>query len=202
VATDYAWLTDCFTRLNEVTGESKWLNEAKACAEGLIALFSADDGGFYLSGEDALGLPVRPRDSFDGVLPGAVSIATSALTRLAALLDDANLTSRAEAAVSSSAEALVRAPLALAHLIGSVIQLEFGSLEIVVGADRSELLGLVRARFLPDAVLAFGQRTSSALWKEKEDGFAYVCRGGVCLAPVRDASALDQALDQALAGIR
>jgi hypothetical protein len=202
VATDYAWLTDCFTRLNEATGEARWLVEARQCAEGLITKFSAPDGGFFLSGDDALGLPVRPRDSFDGVLPGAVSIATSAIVRLAALLDDQALSSRAEAAVESSAEALARAPLALAHLIGSISQLEFGALEIVVGAEREGLLDQIRTRFLPDAVLAFGERTSSPLWEGKEDGFAYVCRGGVCLAPVADAQTLEASINQALAGIR
>jgi hypothetical protein len=202
VATDYAWLTDCFTRLNEATGEARWLDWAKECAEGLTSYFSAPDGGFFLSGSDAIGLPVRPRDSFDGVLPGAVSIATSALVRLGALLADGELTGRAEKALESSATALERAPLALAHLIGSAVQLEFGALELVVGASRPELLADLRTRFLPDAVVAAGERTASELWEGKEDGFAYVCRGGVCLAPVVDLAALDASVANALAGIR
>jgi uncharacterized protein YyaL (SSP411 family) len=202
VATDYAWLTDCFTRLNEATGEARWLLAASECAEGLISYFSAPDGGFFLSGADAMGLPVRPRDSFDGVLPGAVSIATGSLVRLGALLADPVLTSRAEFAVESSATALERAPLALSHLIGSAVQLEFGALELVVGAGQAGLLADLRTRYLPDAVVAAGERTSSELWEGKEDGFAYVCRGGVCLAPVADLGALEVSLDHALAGIR
>jgi hypothetical protein len=188
--------------LNEATGEARWLGAASECAAGLIALFSAPDGGFFLSGIDAIGLPVRPRDSFDGVLPGAVSIATSALVRLGALLADPALTSRAELAVESSATALERAPLALAHLIGSAAQLEFGALELVVGAGQTELLRDLRTRYLPDAVVAAGERTTSELWEGKEDGYAYVCRGGVCLAPVADLRSLEVSLSHALAGIR
>jgi hypothetical protein len=202
VASDYAWLTDCFTRLNEATGEAKWLVHARDCAEELIAKFSAPDGGFFLSGIDASGLPVRPRDSYDGVLPASLSIATSALLRLSALLGDPELASRAEAAVQSSADALTNAPLALAHLIGSAVQLEFGALEIVVGARQEAMVEEIRMRFLPDAVLVSGERTSSELWEGKEDGFTYVCRGGVCLAPVTDLSGLDASLNRALAGIR
>jgi len=202
VATDYAWLTDCFTRLNEATGEARWLRAASECAAGLIANFSAPDGGFFLSGADAVGLPVRPRDSFDGVLPGAVSIATSSLARLGALLADPALTARAELAVQSSSTAIDRAPLALAHLIGTAVQLEFGALELVIGAGRADLLRDVRSRYLPDAVVAAGERTASELWEGKDDGLAYVCRGGVCLAPVADVSALDACINRALSGIR
>jgi uncharacterized protein YyaL (SSP411 family) len=202
VATDYAWLTDCFTRLNEATGAARWLDAASECANGLLTYFSAPDGGFFLSGEDAIGLPVRPRDSFDGVLPGAVSIATSSLVRLGALLADPRLTSRAESALESSATALERAPLALAHLIGSAVQLEFGALELVIGAGQADLLRDLRTRYLPDAVVAAGERTASELWEGKEDGYAYVCRGGVCLAPVADLSALGASINNALAGIR
>ena len=50
VATDYTWLCDTFTRLAEATGDSAWLHEARSCAYDLITIFSADDGGFYLSG--------------------------------------------------------------------------------------------------------------------------------------------------------
>lgn len=198
VATDYAWLCDAFTRLAEATGEASWLEEARSCAYDLIAIFSAPDGGFFLSGTDATGLPVRPRDSFDGVLPGAVSMATSALSRLGALLADDVLVARAERAIESSAPAVVRAPLALANLIGSIVQREFGAMEIVVAGEMPELVQSVRSRYLPDAVLAVGERTDSALWQDKEDGSVYVCRGGVCLAPVKDLSALDESLRTAL----
>jgi hypothetical protein len=201
VATDYAWLTDAFTRLGEATGEAKWLDEAKRCAADLIRIFSAPDGGFFLSGEDSSGLPVRARDSFDGVLPGAVSMATGVLVRLGSLLSDEALIARAEQAVDSSSEALVRAPLALAHLIGSIVQLEFGALELVVGAGVPDLLASVRGRYLPDAVLLVGERTDSPLWEEKADGFVYVCRGGVCLAPVADLDALDTTLASALSSV-
>ena len=198
VATDYAWLTDAFTRLGEATGVAKWLDAAKRCADDLIRIFSAPDGGFFLSGDDAEGLPVRPRDSFDGVVPGAVSAATAALVRLGALLGDEVLIARAQACVDSSTEALIKAPLALAHLIGSIVQLQFGSLELVVGANVPELLETVRSRYLPDAVLLVGERTDSPLWEEKDDGFVYVCRGGVCLAPAADLDSLNTTLAQAL----
>ena len=201
VATDYAWLCDAFTRLGEATGEKHWLDEARSCAYDLISIFSAQDGGFYLSGADSTGLPVRPRDSFDGVVPGAVSMATSALTRLGALLQDATLLARAGEAIESSAPALSRSPLALAHLIGSIVQHEFGSVEIVAAGDMGDLVSAVRARYLPDAVLAVGERTESELWQDKSDGSVYVCRGGVCLAPVHDLAALEETLQVALARV-
>ena len=97
---------------------------------------------------------------------------------------------------------LARSPLALAHLIGSIVQHEFGTLEIVVAGELPDLVDAVRSRFLPDAVVALGERTDSALWQDKPDGSVYVCRGGVCLAPVHDVSALDETLQVALQRVR
>ena len=48
----------------------------------------------------------------------------------------------------------------------------------------------VQATFLPNAVLAWGERYPSPLWEGRSDGFAYVCRDYACQAPVDSADAL------------
>ena len=50
--------------------------------------------------------------------------------------------------------------------------------EIVVTGERPDLLGVVRSRWLPDTVLAWGEPTSSPLWNKP--GAAYVCRHYAC----------------------
>ncbi|HUZ21010.1 MAG TPA: thioredoxin domain-containing protein [Acidimicrobiales bacterium] len=197
VAADYAWLVDCFTRLGESTGERRWTAEAVAAADGLVALFSAEDGGWYSTGSDAERLVVRPRDTYDGVTPAAGSVAASALARLGALVGDEALAERARRSVAAAGAALVSSPIAFPHLVGAAVLLDEGPLEIVVAGDRPDLVAAARSRFLPDAVLAWGEPTPSPLWEGRDDDRAYVCRAGTCLAPVGDPAGLLAAIEGA-----
>ncbi len=93
-------------------------------------------------------------------------------------------------------------------LLGAELVTE-GPLEIAVTGDRPDLLRAARTRFVPGAVLAWRSPAlgraapvgafASPLLRDREDGFAYLCRRGACLAPVRDADALLAALDSVVA---
>jgi hypothetical protein len=48
----------------------------------------------------------------------------------------------------------------------------------------------VHERYLPSAVLAWGERYESPLWVDRRDGLAYVCRAYYCEAPVDTPTAL------------
>ncbi len=202
VASDYAWVVECSTRLAECTGEARWTERAAEAATGLVALFSAPDGGWYTTGADAEPLVVRPRDVHDGAIPSGGSVAALALARLGALTGDQALVERAEATVLAVAEALGRAPLAFAHLLQAALLLEDGAVEVVAGpgADR-EVVGAIQSRYLPEVVLAWGQPTASPLWSGRDgegDASVYVCRQGSCRLPARGAAAALRELDSAL----
>ena len=51
-------------------------------------------------------------------------------------------------------------------------------------------MAAVHSRYLPDAVLAWGERYESPLWAGRRDGFAYVCHDYVCEAPVDSVAGL------------
>ena len=55
--------------------------------------------------------------------------------------------------------------------------------EIAVVGDRSDLVSAVQTRYLPSAVLAWGEPYDSPLWADRPEGFAYVCRDFACQAP-------------------
>lgn len=201
LASDYAWVIDCLTRLSELTGRARYLELAEELAAQLIDLFSAPGGGWYLTGSDARGLIIRPMDSYDGVTPAAGSIASSALARLGALTGNTRLTARAEETLHAAAAGLDASPIAFAHLIGTAAILDHGALEIVVGPGIEHLVANIHRRFLPESVLAWGERTSSPLWVGRNDARAYVCRGNICMAPVTDVTSLMHEIDQALARV-
>jgi uncharacterized protein YyaL (SSP411 family) len=58
-----------------------------------------------------------------------------------------------------------------------------GSTEIVVAGDRRDLVDVVHRAYLPNAVLAWGERYDSPLWAGRDDGRAYVCRQYACGLP-------------------
>jgi len=194
-AADHAALLDAFVRLAELTGQRRWLDEARAVADALIELFWDDDeGGVFTTGTDAETLVTRPKDLMDNATPSANSLAAMGLIRLAALTGDESYRQRAEAIVTLLAGVAGKHPTAFGHLLGAADLLAGGTTEIVVTGDRPDLLAEVRRRWLPDAVLAWGQRSDSPLWEGRPetgaDGRAYVCRGFVCDAPATSADDL------------
>jgi uncharacterized protein YyaL (SSP411 family) len=197
VASDYAWLVDCFTRLGEATGERRWTDEALAVASALIELFSAEDGGWYTTGSDAEALVVRPREVYDGVTPAAGSVAATALARLGALTGSERLLARAAESVSAGGEALARSPAAFPRLVVGALLLDPGPLEVVVTGTRPDLVAVAQRRWSPTAVLAWGEPWGGPLWERRPEGLGFVCRAGTCRAPATSSDDLLERLAEA-----
>ncbi|HWD24926.1 MAG TPA: hypothetical protein VG368_05640, partial [Acidimicrobiales bacterium] len=198
---DHAWVIVAFTRLFEATGDGAWLTEASAAADACIEHFGASDGGFFSTGDDAEALVVRPRDHYDGVIPAGSSIAADALVRLGTLTGESRFVERAERAIGAVAAAAAAGPMALPHLIGVTLTLESGPVEIVITGARRDLVDVARRKYLPGAVIAWGDERGP-LFEGRSGALAYVCTGGTCLAPVGDAAALERAIDDAVGGAR
>jgi uncharacterized protein YyaL (SSP411 family) len=197
---DHAWVIDAFTRLFEATGDGSWLVEASTTAEACIGLFGAPDGGFFSTGDDAEQLVVRPRDHYDGVIPAGSSVAAEALLRLGTITGDRTLIGRVDQAVAAVEAAAAAGPMALPHLIGVAWTLESGPLEIVVTGGRRDLVDVARRRYLPGAVIVWGEERGP-LFAGRTGELAYVCVGGTCQQPVGDAASLEIAIDDALATV-
>jgi len=73
---------------------------------------------------------------------------------------------------------------------------------VVIPGHPTELLDALRRRWLPDAVVAWGEPTRSPLWEGRAVGAAYVCKGFVCEEPARDVATLEAQLDHLGAGPR
>ena len=183
-ATDHGALLDACTRLAEATGEARWITEARAAADALLELFwDPERGGVFTTGHDAEALIARPKDLMDNATPGANGLAAVGLLRLAALTDDERYRDRGLDVVRLLGGLAVEHPTAFGHVLQAVDLAVRGTTEVVVAGDRPDLLAEVRSRFLPAAVLAWGERYASPLWDGRDDGRAYVCRGYACQLP-------------------
>ena len=190
-AADYAWLVDFFTRLAELTGQSTWTVRAVEAADALIDLFGDQEGGgLFTTGRDGEALIVRTKDVFDGATPSANAVAALALARLGALTGTERYTAAAGGVVDMLGSLLARHPTAFPHTLLTAVHLAEGWTQVVIAGDRPDLLATVHGRWLPDAVVAWGQPTASPLWEDREIGRAYVCQHFTCLLPTDDPATL------------
>jgi uncharacterized protein YyaL (SSP411 family) len=190
-AADHAALVDAFTRLAEATGQARWMAVARATADVLVALFRDTEGsGFFTTGADAEALVARPKDLQDGATPSANSNAAWALLRLAALTGERTYREAAEEVLALLGPLAGKHPLAFAHLAAGIDLHGRGSTEVVVPGHALDLVGTVQQRWLPDAVLAWGEPYPSPLWEGRVEGQAYVCRDFACQLPTADPATL------------
>ncbi|HSS09713.1 MAG TPA: hypothetical protein VLL25_07505, partial [Acidimicrobiales bacterium] len=194
-AIDYAWLVEAFTCLGEATGEARWISEATGVADDLLRLFwDSDAGGLFTTGHDAEQLIVRSKDTYDGATPSANSVAAVALLRLGALTGSHPSVDAGVAILRLMEPLLARQPMAFTNFLAAVDLLTSGVTEVVVTGDRPDLVAAAHSRYLPNAVVAWGEPYPSPLWEGRTDSAtadkAFVCRDYACLAPVTDAESL------------
>ena len=201
VAADHAWLAEACLRVSEWTGTARWRVRALAAVDQLVRLFWDDTaGGFFTTGSDAEALVVRPKEFLDGALPATNSIAVTALLRASALSDDPALDEAVARTIALATPLLARHPGALADLVAA-LPMWTGRHEIVVTGDRPDLLAEVRRRWLPAAVVAWGQPDDGPLFdgRPSEPGRAYVCQARSCRMPASDATTLAGQLESVAA---
>ncbi|MFN2524985.1 MAG: thioredoxin domain-containing protein [Actinomycetota bacterium] len=207
---DYAATLEASLTLYEATFDLEWLRFARWTADEAIRLFGdPENGGFFSTGSDAEALVVRPKDLFDGPMPSANSIFALELQRLALFTGADTYAQTALECLRLARHQAARAPLGFGHLLSAVDFYTSEPLEIVIvgnlGSDETDsLLNEVRRRFIPNKVLIVAPDASSAEevplleHRARSNGrsTAYVCRRGVCKAPVSTPSDLAAALKQ------
>jgi hypothetical protein len=197
-AADHGALVDAFVRLAEATGEARWIDEARSTADALLDLFwDPQRGGVFTTGSDAEQLITRNKDLMDNATPGANSLAAVGLLRLAALTGEDRYRHHADQILRLAGPLAARHPTAFGHLLVAVDLAVGGIDEVVVAGDRADLVEVAQRRFLPGAVLAWGERYDSPLWAGRDDGAAYVCRGYACQLPATDVATLTAQLSPA-----
>ena len=206
-AEDYAALLEALLTLAELD-EVEWLADARAVADGLVALFADDErAGFFTTGVDAEALIVRPKDFQDNATPSENSLAADGLLRLAALTGDDDAVARAEAWLAGMAPIMGEHPTAFAFLLEALQRVVQPPLEVAIvgepGPARDALVDVLRTRVLPAAVRITAapgvgaDLTPLLADRTAVDGHAaaYVCERFACRLPVTEPDALRAELD-------
>jgi uncharacterized protein YyaL (SSP411 family) len=191
LAADHAALVDAFTRLGELTGEARWTELAIDVADTLLDHFwDLDSGGVFTTADDAEALVVRQKDLMDNATPGANSSTALALYRLAALTGEARYANHADQVLRLLGKVIAQAPSACSQAVGALWLRHAGTTEIVITGERPDLVAEVQCRWLPHAVVAWGEPFPGPLWEGRGGAQAFVCHDHVCQLPVDTADDL------------
>ena len=89
LASDFANMIKAALALHEVTGDRAFLDQAVTWQRALDRHYAnPDNGGYFLTADDAEGLVVRPASTMDEATPNPNGVAAQNLVRLAALTGD------------------------------------------------------------------------------------------------------------------
>ena len=203
LASDFTNMIRAALALYEATAERGYLDQAIAWQGALDRHYAnPDNGGYFLTADDAEGLVVRPGATSDDATPNPNGIAAQNLVRLAAFTGDH--------AWREKADRLIEGVLGAAgeHLIGhasvlNALDLRLRATEIVVTGSGE------RAHALADAALRLPLSTRIVLRAPNADalpashpardkiaaapeGAAFVCVGERCSLPVTEGDRLTE----------
>jgi uncharacterized protein YyaL (SSP411 family) len=201
LASDFACMIKAALALHEATGEPRYLDRALAWQHALDRHYAnPDNGGYFLTADDAEGLVVRPAATHDDATPNPNAIAAANLVRLAVLSGDDAWREKADRLFDGVLSAAGPNLVGHAALLNA-LDLRLRGLEIVVtgSGPRAEALtaAALSLAFLDRTVLraptpealpaAHPARDKIAAAPE---GAAFVCAGERCSLPVVEAESL------------
>ncbi|MEP6833398.1 MAG: thioredoxin domain-containing protein [Gemmatimonas sp.] len=203
---DHAAVSLAFMALHEVTGQLRWLHEAREIATAMHSQFRDPvSGAWYDTAADAEALITRPRDVFDNAVPAGPSLAQELMLRLSELDGAGVWATEVVDQLATQAEPMARWPNGFGHLLGVTDMALFGGVAVAVvgdsdAADFQALMQVIARHYLPGLVLVSGRpgEDSVPLLRGRPllDGgaAAYVCRGFVCELPTSNPTELERQL--------
>ncbi len=206
-ADDYALMARAALHLWEVTGEGRFLNDAKRWVATLDAHFwNSQKGGYHTAGDDGEPLLVRARVLYDQAVPSANGIMTGVLTRLGLITGEGPYGQRARDLLDAFADEYARAWASCASYITSLETFASGFQIVIVGPRHNprtqELLKAVWGKSLPNRLVYVVESADAlplshpAFGKGMQNGAptAYLCQRNSCSTPITSAVTLSQIL--------
>jgi uncharacterized protein YyaL (SSP411 family) len=203
---DHAMLADGLVSLFEIDPDPRWLEQSRKLLQSVREHFRAEDGGFYSTADDHEQLLARSKSAVEASTPSGMAAAARACLRAGLLLGDQQLYEMGLGCLRANNRLLVNSPAAAPSLVVAVQFHLADPREIVIAGEpgdaRTQALLAAAWRAFPDhhvtALVHEGNRKALKALSKVFDGkepvngapAAYVCRRGVCDAPVTDPAKL------------
>jgi uncharacterized protein YyaL (SSP411 family) len=199
---DYACLIDGLIQMYQLTFEPRYMADAIALADVVLAHYAAPDGGFFDTSDDHEQLIARPRNLQDNAVPAGNNLMAKVLVQLTAFTGDLKYEDSARQIIESLAAALQQYPAAFGEALNTADLLAYGIDEVAIVGAKSEaqlLLDAVNTGYRPNVILAYapedqGDSAIPMLLASRRmvegKAAAYVCRHFTCRMPVTEVDAL------------
>ena len=192
---DYANFADALTELFQVSGEVKYLKEAKRLTDLMITEFWDEEaGGFYFTGNNHEKLILRSKDYTDNATPSGNAAAADVLLKLAKLTADEKYEKFAVTVLRLIAPQIRRYPNAFGRSL-SALEFHLGENKeiVIIGEKGNDLANAVWENYLPNKVVVLAENGDLNIEfipllenraKIDDQPTAYVCENFVCQKPV------------------
>jgi hypothetical protein len=198
---DYANFADALLELYQVSGERKYLTEARRLADLMITEFwDEENGGFFFTGNNHEQLIVRNKDYYDSATPSGNSVAADVLLKLSKLAGDEKYERLAVTVLRLVAPQIRRSPNGFGRALSALEFYLSPTKEIVIiGGKGNELEREVWREYLPDKVVVLSDEEGKdaeiipllqARKMIENRPTAYVCRNFTCQKPATTAGEL------------
>ncbi|HTN73600.1 MAG TPA: thioredoxin domain-containing protein, partial [Pirellulaceae bacterium] len=208
---DYTYLIQALVSLYSADANERWINEAVALADIVLAHFHDDyGGGYYFTADDHEALIARNKDMQDSSVPSASGMLATALLRLGTLCGRQDYLEAARETLLQATGLMEKAPTAAGQLLIAADLLIGPLVELVVvtGHDASAALHSLRTTYLPRSVLAYRAADDTVSntshlaplfnGREAVNGATtlYVCQNFACELPIIGAAAIEKKLKE------
>jgi uncharacterized protein YyaL (SSP411 family) len=157
---DYACLIQAYIHLQEITGEGRYLLQARDLAGYVDAHFSEESTGFFfythVQQQDVI---VRKKEVYDGAVPSGNAVMAQNLLYLSKVFDRKDWNQRAQQMLQSLENALIKYPNSFGAWAVCLQQVTMGMLEIaIIGQQARGYIALVMQKFIPNKIVQTGNR--------------------------------------------
>ncbi len=198
LTSDYAAMIGAALALYQATGKADYLARAVAWTASLETHHAAEDGGYYLTADDAEGLILRPDATADDAVTNPNALVARNLVRLAAFTGDDGYRARADRLFDGLLPRAAPSLYSHAGLLNALDTRLRGPEIVVVGPEGDQATAMMEAAYrLPRLDIAIqrvvdANHPARAKAEAIEGIAAFVCVGSVCSLPVTDANRLAQ----------
>lgn len=189
---DLAYLANACIHLQEITGDTAYLEDAASIANLLLEQYS-DEAGllFYFTQAGQQDVVVRKKEIYDGATPSGNAIAAGVLAYLGIALDKMEWSERARQMTISLQSAITRYPTSFGCWAQLALQQVFDIDEIaVVGPGAAGLSQSVLRTYFPQKVLQWATEANDRypLLRNRlqQKTLIYHCKNYVCNEPCED----------------
>lgn len=189
---DYACLVRALIALQEVTGNTAYLYQAREISEFVVQHFSDEKQlFFYYTIEGQEDVIIRRKEVYDGAVPSGNAVMMQNLWYLSVVFDHKEWAERCVEAVSGLSQTIVRYPTSFGVWASQLLQLVKGTPELaIVGSHFRERMNEAGRWFLPFRVLLGAEKNNAAIPllndREREnETLVYLCKDYHCIKPVR-----------------